>query len=156
MLTEVDHRILNAVDDLRCLNDVWKHIQPAWKHGDVTKANPIFTDSTPEMETRTFRLDHPMHSLEIDQALARQNMRPLNQKWFAHLLFVRNELPEHPFLIALGCLFPDRWSEPRILFTEAFFHQAIQSKFGIHLRRFDYNWPIGTLVPAMPLLPEVT
>lgn len=155
MLAEVDRRILTP-KNLHCLNDVWSFVKPAWKHGDVTEVNPVFDEDTLCVSSSTFRLECAMHSLEIDKALARRKMRALNQKWFAHLLMLRDELPRHTFLTGLNCLFPDGRGLPRILFTETFDHPAITSKFAVNLRRFDYKWPLGTLVPATPVIPEAT
>lgn len=156
MLTEVDHRILVRSEDIRCLDDVWNHVKYAWKHGHVTRANFPFTEITSTMTARTFRLDQAMHSLAIDQALAERKMRALTPVWFANLLLLREDLPKHTFLVGLGCICLNRWEQPQILFTEPYVHLSIQSKFGVNLRRFDYIWPVGTLVPAMPITPEVT
>lgn len=156
MLTEVDHRILVRSEDIRCLDDVWNHVKYAWKHGHVTGTNVPFTEVSLTMTVRTFRLNRAMHSLAIHQVLSVHKMRELTPVWFANLLLLREDLPEHTFLVGLGCIYLNRWEQPQILFTEPYVHPKIQNKFGVNLRRFDYIWPAGTLVPAMPITPEVT
>lgn len=156
MLTEVDHRRLIATEDIRSLDDVWNHVKFAWKHADVTGANFPFGEHASVITSHTFRLDHAMHSLEIEQALATRKMCALTNFWFAHYLLHHEDLLEHTVLVGLGSIHTEERSTPRILFTEPFFHEHIQSRFGLHLRRFDYTWPAGTQVPAMPLSPEAT
>lgn len=156
MLTEVHHRRLDAVEDIRSLDDIWNHVKYAWKQADVTGTNFPFSNQASAVMSHSFRLDHAMHSLEIEQVLATHKMCALTNYWFAHYLLFHEDLLEHSVLVGLGCVHTEVQRIPRVLFTEPFFHQEIQSRFGVHLRRYDYTWPAGTLVPAMPLSPEAT